>query len=186
MDWTPSQTHSDPSSHRPSLSAASSNTSSTSLASAYSFHLAGSAAPLPSPSAAAGSGSGSAPGSLGDRGYFGSFFPASQDANAATAQQGFGPPHPQHRYNLRSLQSQQQQQQYPQRRASGGQMQQQRGFQPALQSFAAQQAYSQPIQRHDSGGAESALYLRDFGLLAEAAKRAQVACVVRDFEEISL
>lgn len=42
-------------------------------------------------------------------------------------------------------------------------------------------------QRGNGGGApETAPFLKDFNLVAEAAKRAQVACLTRDLDEIGL
>jgi hypothetical protein len=42
-------------------------------------------------------------------------------------------------------------------------------------------------QRGDGGGTpETAPFLKDFNLVAEAAKRAQVACLTRDLGEVGL
>lgn len=42
-------------------------------------------------------------------------------------------------------------------------------------------------QRGDGGGTpETAPFLKDFNLVAEAAKRAQMACLMRDMGEVEL
>ncbi|KAI5370295.1 hypothetical protein Slin15195_G011730 [Septoria linicola] len=41
-------------------------------------------------------------------------------------------------------------------------------------------------QRHSGGAPETAPFLQDFNLVAEAAKRAQMACLSRDLDEVGL
>ena len=67
------------------------------------------------------------------------------------------------------------------------QQEQSRQSQSYRQSLQYPQSHSQrQPSLSSSAGSEASFYLKDFNLLAEAAKRAQVACVTRDFEEFGL
>lgn len=198
MDWTPTQ--------RPSMSVASTPTSSASLASSsasgcsYSHgvhgqhkqqHLPGAAAPLPSPTAPTGS--------LAERDYVASFFPPSRPPSAEPAaqqqtQQSQHPQqqylHPQQAYAHTSAQSPSSSSRYnlrSQPHDAAAVAAAAVRIAPQRRDHAGQQPQPQQAQPHaQMRNAPDDAYLRDFSLLAEAARRAQVACVVRDFEDVSL
>jgi hypothetical protein len=66
---------------------------------------------------------------------------------------------------------------------------QQSCYQPAQQQQQQQQHFFGQDQRSGSSGggmAETAPYLQGFNLLAEAAKRAEMACLMRDLEDFEM
>jgi len=93
------------------------------------------------------------------------------------------PQQQQPRYNLRSHAQRQHQQQ----RTSSA------GFSDPAQQFPESRRSSNDVFEHldqqrqsstSSTGSEASIHLRDFSLIAEAAKRAQMAVVTRDLEEM--
>jgi len=184
--------------NRPAFSPSSSSSSTSSASSLStpiempsfsmdSFHFPGAAAPLPSPCLEQQHQFFSAP-----QQPFNTPFGSPLDARPT--QHLF---QEQHQYQQHQQQQQQQQPRYNLRSHAQRQHQQQRtsnaGFSNPAQQFPESRRYSNddfenPIQQRQSStsstGSEANLHLRDFSLIAEAAKRAQIAVVTRDLEEM--
>lgn len=116
--------------------------------------------------------------------HFNTPYGSAPDAQSLTQPQQQQQP----RYNLRSYAAQRQQQQQQQPEPTFSSPFSQNAHQMSIEpqqyrhnSFSSQQL---PSRQSSTSSTSSETYLRDFSLLAEAAKRAQMACVTRDLEEM--